>query len=162
MIRTAPLLGTGCPRSGAPTPPRPSCRSRRVPCAGLSCQRDARSWSGLLWGCGVETTLRGPDAPNAPLTVPCALVGGPGPLEVAVPPGLRFHVVRPWAVAGAVERLPVVDTHTGADGAASARGVTAWTGAGEVDHSPRSRMSASSSGLSASGMLSNMDAVPVT
>ena len=110
----------------------------------------------------METTLCGPDAPNAPLTVPCALVGGPCPLEVAVPPGLRLYVVRPWAVVGAVERLPVVDAHTGADGAASARGVTAWTGAGEVDHSPRSRISASSSGLSASGMLSNMDGVLVT
>ena len=43
MNRTAPLLGTGSTGSGGPTRPRPSCRSRRVPCAGLSCRPVAPS-----------------------------------------------------------------------------------------------------------------------
>src|SRR5690625_1026610 len=65
---------------------------------------------------------------------PVLPVGGPGPLEVSISPGLRFHVVRPRTVSGAVEGLPMVDAHTGTDGAAATLGVPTRAGAGEVDH----------------------------
>src|SRR5699024_7133153 len=118
--------------------PCPSCRSLVPACRPVRGQ-------GCLCGCGLEPTLCRarapnllPEAPNAlPFTV---LVGSPGPLYVAVPPGLRFNVSRPRAVAGAVQRLPVVDAHAGTDRAPPALAVPARAGAGQVDHASARRI----------------------
>src|SRR5699024_6103883 len=121
MIRTAPLLGTGSTESGGPTRPRPSCRSRRVPRAGLSCQPVAPS------------VVRGSYAVVVG-TLALSLCGAVQAAVPPFPPALWLEVRRVRGRLVSPQCTPVVEAYAGTDGTPPALVSPAPAGTGKVDH----------------------------